>query len=749
MTRHLHHLQGCAPAPLAHYLKALGTLRIVGEQADPEARGWWQDEHFCLWTKLSRADLETFFLERYAPTPLLSPWNAGSGFYRTWDAKRKTLRNSKNAAALEELLDYGDHRILPIRHAVEDVRSVLPRFCRRVNVSSMSDKERSKILILPEGSGPVFPVISKDDSGKLQVQRVLMRFARSSPFYRSALIDNHEEIKCAWLWGSGGNDGNIDYTGRFFENLLMVLRPKDIQVNAQLLANALFSTDSQGFQTKAAGKVGQFFPIAAGGANVTTGTGSQQDTHLNPWDYVLMLEGAVLITSCATRKLDEKTMSRSSSPFAISSHATGHASPGTEDAQRGEQWMPIWSQPARLKEVASLFGEARIQLGRQTANRPVDVARAISRLGVARGIESFTRYGYLERNGQSTLAVSLGRISVRQQPHAHLVDDLGPWLDLLQRAARGKNPPARLIHAERRLADAVFNALTHDDTPERWQAILRAAVGVESLQAIGTAIKDGPMPRLRPEWVSALNDGSVEFRLALSLGSAAAGYSKSGRAIDPVRHHWLPLEPGQWKFKTSDKRLMLDPRVVMHGRDMLIDCAALVQRRLIEAEQKGQRRLPLVAAKGCSAQLSDLAAFLSGTLDLPKLHDLSRACMAIDWNRWRPDLAPCRAGNESQSDEVWLMLRLACLPWKLSSNLNIPAETGLIRRLLSGDASGAIEIARRRLRSAGIRPPLQAGIADSQTAHLWAAALAFPIDHGSAWRAVTTLDPAMKGSPHA
>ena len=37
MTLHLHHLTGCAPAPLANYLKALGILRPVAEQADPTA----------------------------------------------------------------------------------------------------------------------------------------------------------------------------------------------------------------------------------------------------------------------------------------------------------------------------------------------------------------------------------------------------------------------------------------------------------------------------------------------------------------------------------------------------------------------------------------------------------------------------------------------------------------------------------------------------------------------------------------
>ena len=145
-------------------------------------------------------------------------------------------------------------------------------------------------------------------------------------------------------------------------------------------------------------------------------------------------------------------------------------------------------------------------------------ACAISRLGVARGIDAFIRYGYLERNGQSTLAVPLGRVNVRQHPHAHLIDDLASWLDRLQRRARDKHAPARLVQAERRLADAVFAVLTHDSSPDRWQAVLRAAAAVEALQSRGTAIEAGPILPLRLEWISAVDDGTHEVRLALALG---------------------------------------------------------------------------------------------------------------------------------------------------------------------------------------------------------------------------------------
>ena len=59
---HVHTLDGCAPAPLAHYLKALGILRLLAEQVDSDARGWWEGDHFRLAMRLDRGELERFFL---------------------------------------------------------------------------------------------------------------------------------------------------------------------------------------------------------------------------------------------------------------------------------------------------------------------------------------------------------------------------------------------------------------------------------------------------------------------------------------------------------------------------------------------------------------------------------------------------------------------------------------------------------------------------------------------------------------
>jgi CRISPR-associated protein Csx17 len=808
MTIHLHVLKGCSPAPLANYLMALGVLRLVGEQADKQARGWWEGETFCLLTKLSRAELKGFFLERYEPTPLLSPWNKGCGFFKPNDPGLAPLEQSQ--APRFERFRRGVVEARQLLDAVAQADAVIRAIKARTKTNKTfqsgdqrqllerSDTYRGCIdQLQTQLAKPDLPTVKRADierdmatikslvlAADKPPQRAEAEALKASSGYKRFLAAAERRFKslkatllpdCRRLWrgphaewlsaavvldeegnpewpsllGTGGNDGNLDFTNNFMQQLGTLFEVTSASggptiAAGELLENALWMEPANKLTSAA---VGQYQPGSAGGANSSTGFAS--GNLVNPWDFVFMMEGSLLFSSRATRRLDPSALSRASAPFAVRPHAAGFATPGSEKAQRGEQWMPLWNQPATLQDVVAMYGEARVQLNRQTANRPVDMARAISRLGVARGIDAFVRYGYLERNGQSTLAVPLGRVPVRHHPRAYLIDDLAGWMDRVQRRSRDRHAPARLVQAERRLADAVFAALTHDYTPDRWQAVLGAAASIESLQVTGTAIEAGPIPPLRPEWASTVNDGSPEVRLALALGSAARAYTPEGRPIDPVRHHWLPLERGARRFKTTEKRLVNDPRVVMSGRDPIRDLSALVERRLIEAGMKGQRRSRLAAARGCGARLDDLARFLSGALDLDKVLGLARAFMAIKWDQWSHEQCLRTTSPAELPEEAWLAVRLACLPWPLTRDKDIPTDPRIVRLLLGKEGSRAVEIARTRLRSAGIRPPLQAGVTDTASARLWAAALAFPIHRGSALRAAAILDPSTKGLLHA
>jgi len=580
---HLHLLKGCAPTPLANYLKALGILRLVAEQVDSDARGSWDGEVFCLLSRLTRGELEEFFLERYQTTPIFNPWGGRSGFYP--GSSEKTAR-----VALESIESSNLPRLEQFRHGIRTIRDVVAT----IGGLKPDCKER---LVIP----------------------IRLRLRGPGLDWLDTVVANlGDSFRGPALFGSGGNEGSGSYTAAFFAAVVEVIleRSWDHALSSCLWA---VNTEKAAWDGRFTSRVGSKLKKENVAAPFRQFLPSGR---LSPWDLLLCFEGSLVVQSGVSRR------SLGGSPFLASPFyfeplgiGAGSSSrqdeyvlnKGQESPGRGEQWFPLWSHPGTFTEVRALFSEGRCSLGRQPARNPIQAARALGGLGGARGINSYIRYGYLQRDNLAThFAVPLGRVQIRGSGTVRLVDDILPWLDRLHTAARRKRPqsaPARLVQAEHRLADSVFAALTHDHSAVRWQSILLAAVNIESLQATGTAIQAGPIPPLRPEWVEAVADGSPEVRLALALGSAA-GYFRAGRPHDSVRFHWLPLQPGGRQFKISDQRLSNDPRVVARGRDPLRDLVALIERRLTESVMEGQRRSRMVAAPGCGARLDDLAAVI-------------------------------------------------------------------------------------------------------------------------------------------
>ncbi len=176
MTTHLHKLIGCSPTPLSNYLKAIGILRLVSEQTDATARGWWQDEHFCLACSLTRDELQNFFLTTYQPTPIVSPWNKGSGFYKSNDPGLAPLERSSASRFERFRQGASEARMLldSVSNADGVIRSIKAR--TKTNKSFQTDEQRellsksevfSQTLLLIEQL-VAKPGISDDDRKKLR-----------------------------------------------------------------------------------------------------------------------------------------------------------------------------------------------------------------------------------------------------------------------------------------------------------------------------------------------------------------------------------------------------------------------------------------------------------------------------------------------------------------------------------------------------------------------------------------------------
>jgi CRISPR-associated protein Csx17 len=459
-----------------------------------------------------------------------------------------------------------------------------------------------------------------------------------------------------------------------------------------------------------------------------------------------MMEGSVTFSAAATRRLDTQRPARAAAPFAMAGRAAGYATASDEDeSARGEQWMPLWSQPSTYRELKHLFSEGRAQLDRKRVSGSLDFTRAAARLGTARGIVAFQRYSYIERNGQSQLAVPIGRYFVAEQSTEVLsaLDDLDVCLSLLQMDARSKGASAQLELAGRTLANALFSVVQRADEHVRWQEVLLRLADVEEIQISGTGFRAGPIPRLRPQWITNANDSSPEFRLALAFALQNAGPRPEDRALGGVRRHWIPLNGSRYAVsgQGSQGRLLIGPDQVMRGRSGLDDAIALVNRRLIEAAQSGQRRLPLQAARGFASSASDIGAFIAGEVDADRSVHLARALMAVDARSLRHEHRFPTAPKGDMPHDAWMAIRLSMLPWALEDGRRIGADPAVLRRLVAGDSATAVELARLRLAAAGIRTTFRAASVPPLTAKRWAAALAFPISKSTATQFVRLLDP--------
>lgn len=553
-------LPGCAPAPLADYLKALGVLRLVAEQADPEARGWWQDDRFHLDSLLDASGLTDFLLYRYRPTPIVAPWNGGSGFFP-----------KDNKRGIDALRGAGAGRLAAYAEAIR---------CAEAPVRALNLRESPK------------------DKAKQDIIRALRAELPDAAvdWLDAAVLLTQDATRYPPLLGTGGNDGRLDFTNNVMQRLADMIDPATGRPQpraAEWLAASLFGAAVPGRQKAA---VGQFAPGAAGGPNA--GVGFEAESLVNPWDFVLMLEGALLFAAAAGRRLEATGAAALSAPFTVRSAAVGSggADIADEAQARAELWMPLWTAPAKLPEIRALMAEGRAVLGRRPARDGLDFARAVAGLGVSRGIDAFQRYGLFMRSGKAYLATPLNRFLVRRSPAADLIFDLdsGRWLAAVRDLARRADAPARITGMVRRLEEALF-AMTR--SAEGSEPAEDAAPVQAALMAIGEAMgwlarapaaRRGPdnprgVPPLRllsRNWAIRADDGSDEFRLAAALAWLGAGSAM------PMRYHLAPLAPG--RRRGEDAWAERAPLAVWGQGSLVDNLVAVLQRRLIAASR--QRR---------------------------------------------------------------------------------------------------------------------------------------------------------------
>ncbi|MDR7420424.1 MAG: type I-U CRISPR-associated protein Csx17 [Armatimonadota bacterium] len=791
----MHELTGLRPDALATYLAGLGVFRLLAEQRDDEVRAFWRDEHFVLVTKLQWEEIESFFANEYKPTPILAPWNMESGFFSLKPSGEAPTEASEGHHAPEagDVADADDNsrsdepeeddggedeteeavgdplldrfeattaeRFSSFRKAIAIARKAIPEKLRQAEKDARhaykEKKTRGKECF--KEAKKRFKAVQSEAKERL-IADLRARWGAEGQQWVDAAVALDERNKKGFeftaLFGSGGNDGRMEFTKnlRHHLNALFDLAsgtPRDDA--AAKLRGALFAGANQ---LLSGGAVGQFFPGRAGGANM--GAGFEGGAAVNSWEFVLMLEGAVALVSGMSRR-GEIGRARLSSPFWVDGAVAGFGSASArEGSRRGEQWLPLWSRPLRYSELVELVREGRAQVGRRQATRAADLVRATARLGLARGIDSLQRFAYLQRNGQSNLAVFTGRFHVRSRPGQELLDDIAPWIDRIVEQTKDKNVPASLGAVARRTQDALFSVCRREVSRDWRDLLIALGEAEDALLRSGKSASRRPLPPLNTGWIAAVDDSTPEGRLALRLALAFASQhrpveNESGELLfrDSIRQHFMPLND-QGRFDLDERgRPKFGPEQVCVGRDLVADAIALVERRCVWArsskkERERAPRLPLQATPGCEATLEEVGAWIRGEVSDREVLGLARALMALDWATFSAGAAIVPPTPGGVLEPLHLLFRLAHLPFdvpvvgsesKAEVAVSVRLDPEPLRRLAADDLDGALRVAIRRLEASGLRPVFRRAVATPDFARRLAASLAFPISRDDAARA--------------
>jgi len=644
-------LRGCTPEPLGNYLKGLGVFRLIAEQADPLARAWWKDGVLCLHTRWSLDDVADFFVKGigeddkpiYSPTPIFAPWGGSPGFYADGDENPKKL--------IAMIRQSSQERLSASREAVKDIDAILQRQAWATVPKKQRKHLKSEI-----------------------VASMRLAWGAHAVDWFDACVSLEENAHYGFLYGTGGNEGRADITNNFWEMIEETIGLSSPRANArETLCASIFGGPRVGGTSKTAG---QHFPLAAGSSNC--GQEFFGSSSANPWDVILMMEGAILFAGAATKRLSQYGKGKAAFPFMIDYLATGEPSTSINDEAkqdgqivrcRAEFWMPLWQSATSLPEIHALLSEGRLQRrsGEKTEHT-LHAMEAIKTLGSSRGIETFHRVGLFERRGKGYyLASSLGFHATSGSSHS-IAPQLAEIEDFRQQIylnlRSGPGIPDRIMRSRQRFHAALATLLEGDEkgAVSTSDALLGVLAGASTIEREIALLKDRsqilkPCPTLTNSWLPNHGRGP-EYALARAVaGILPWGESSSGDgqrpAVESIRANLLPVAR-QGRSWVWDKTTRCD--VWARGAPLHANLAATLRRRLIDAQRGGGEGLPLWSSHG--ARFEDLLAFWKGTVDDLRLGELIQTLSLVDADESNGDSIEIQQGRaeptpDLQTGAVW------------------------------------------------------------------------------------------------
>jgi CRISPR-associated protein Csx17 len=696
--RHVVELGGCCIQPLGSYLKALGIFRIIAEQIDPEVVASWKGNCFNIISIMNVDDLIEFLAGQYKPTPIIAPWNGASGFYP-----------KDNKEALDWVRKSDGVRLASYRETLQCADRLMATISKK---PSKDDKER-----LLQACRASFPDNAVD-------------------WLDAAFVLGTETPKYPPLLGTGGNDGHLEFTNNFIQRLADVMdesgkaRPSSVP----WLRSSLFGELRSGMLRGP--PIGQFNPAGSGGTN--TLSGFEGESLVNPWDYVLMIEGSLFFASGVVRKGETNLHGELSYPFSVKSSGVGYGSASRLDVDmaRAELWVPIWSVPSRYPELRALFSEGRSNVEGRKAVDGVDFVRAVATLGVDRGIDFFQRYGFLMRNGRSFFAVPLGQYEVKRNPHADLLAGIDTWLSAFRSRASDDKAPASIKRTLIRLETAILDLCT-EESPWAVQSMLIALGECERALCVSSRWANDqhiwPVPALPPEWLTKGDDGSPELRIAAAVALVSADDRRAGRlGLSTMRETVEPVIVAQ---RTNGAKVSWDDkRNLLSTDNRLVELLNILMRARIMEHIKASVDGYLDRSQ-VKVGLSDISAFLDGRVDEDRVVRLFWGLVLLDPFS-HIEMSIGRSSMGDYPGAAFSLLKL-CHVRDLKRIIGrddrqqVPLVPEIHHRASLGNLEVSTRKASRRLRGSGLEPKIKEVRMSPQHSVRLAAALLMPIDNQS------------------
>ncbi|MGW0038019.1 type I-G CRISPR-associated protein Cas8g1/Csx17 [Gordonia sp. NPDC003376] len=501
---------------LQRSLAALGLVRVLAEQCDPDLRSRVDGDDLMIDTTVE--DIARWLVDDYRPRPVLSPWNGGSGF----GEKDKNQR-----ANLDALTAFSDqNRVGALRDAV----SVVDRLLERNRAEGWDKRD----LIREVGNRCPDEML---------------------PWLRSAVVVlGSDDLAFPPLLGSGGNDGRLEFSSNYHQRLLDVL-PTDAKAESTSLGWAQDALSGTSREKLVKASVGQFDPGTAGTPN--SSAYGAAPAMVNPWLFVLMVEGATLFEAAPARRISaQSSVDKGAAMTFMTRGASAGFDSGSDDEDiRGEVWLPWWNHWLRWPAVQRIFVEGRATWRGKTATRSGDMYLAVGTRGVSAAVSEFDRFSIAKRNGLAYSAIRADAVGVTDD---HLLRAVALVEDWPQRLNGRAGLPGTVTEELRRFDSARVDLARTRSRAEQvgqLQTMLRSLTRLEVAVGRSRAVKESVWPRATKrgsgqEMLGILRDAELldavvdvpEFRVALGLASLRLRW-RDGRWVGP-RDLLLPVVSG-------------------------------------------------------------------------------------------------------------------------------------------------------------------------------------------------------------